>query len=118
MKTMTHENSNTTIVRSAVATSESVFLMPHLARMAVSPANTAESTAINSHIISFTYSNADLLSSDISYFGNISFGRFIHCCIPNDAFAITKNYTIKWEWVTLRHDIILRTEEDLLSGKF
>ena len=40
--TMSHENARTTIVRSAVARSESVFLIPHLARIEVSPAKTAE----------------------------------------------------------------------------
>jgi hypothetical protein len=37
----------------AVATSESVFLIPHLASMDVSPANTADSTAMTIHIFVF-----------------------------------------------------------------
>ena len=49
-KTISHEKTKTTTVRSAVATSESVFLMPHLAKIAVKPANTADKTAANSHI--------------------------------------------------------------------
>ncbi len=45
-KTMIHEKTRTTMVRKAVARSESVFLMPHLARIDVSPAKTAERTAV------------------------------------------------------------------------
>lgn len=44
--TISHEKSSTTMVRMAVAASESVFRMPHLARIAVSPANSAEATSI------------------------------------------------------------------------
>ena len=44
------ENISTTIVRSAVAKSESVFRMPHLARIAVMPAKNADNIAIISHI--------------------------------------------------------------------
>lgn len=44
--TISHEKSSTTMVRMAVAASESVFRMLHLARIAVSPANSAESTPI------------------------------------------------------------------------
>lgn len=47
---MSHEKTSTTTVLSAVARSESVFLMPHLASTAVTPAKKAESTAIKSHI--------------------------------------------------------------------
>ena len=50
MKTISQEKISTTIVRSAVATSESVLWMPHLARIEVIPAKTAESTAVNNHI--------------------------------------------------------------------
>ena len=38
MKTIIHANCKTTIVRNAVATSESVFLIPHFANIAVNPA--------------------------------------------------------------------------------
>ena len=38
------------MVRIAVATVESVFRMPHLARMAVTPAKNAEPIANRSHI--------------------------------------------------------------------
>lgn len=40
--TISHEKSSTTMVRMAVAATESVFRMPHLTRIAVSPANSAE----------------------------------------------------------------------------
>jgi len=38
------------MVRIAVATSESVFLIPHLAKMAVTPAKNAEPNANNTHM--------------------------------------------------------------------
>lgn len=38
------------MVRIAVATSESVFLIPHLAKMAVMPAKNVEPNANNTHI--------------------------------------------------------------------
>ena len=44
--TISHEKSSTTMVRMAVAASESVFRMPHLTRIAVSPANSAEAASI------------------------------------------------------------------------
>lgn len=44
--TISHEKSSTTMVRMAVAASESVFRMPHLTRSAVSPANSAEAASI------------------------------------------------------------------------
>ena len=43
---ISHEKSSTTMVRMAVAASESVFRMPHLTRIAVSPANSAEAASI------------------------------------------------------------------------
>ncbi len=43
--TMTQVNTTTTQVRSAVATSESVVLMPHLASTDTMPANSAEAKA-------------------------------------------------------------------------
>ena len=49
--TIIHEKISTTMVRRAVATSESVFFIPHFARIEVSPANTAERIAINSQVI-------------------------------------------------------------------
>ena len=49
-KTISHEKNSTTTVRIAVATVESVFRMPHLARIDVSPENRAEPKAKNSHI--------------------------------------------------------------------
>jgi hypothetical protein len=51
MKTMIQENARTTMVRIAVARSESVFLIPHFARIDVSPAKTAERIAKVSQII-------------------------------------------------------------------
>lgn len=48
--TMSQENTSTTMVRRAVATLESVCLMPHLARMEVNPANRAEPKAYAIHI--------------------------------------------------------------------
>ena len=43
------------MVRTAVATVESVSLMPHFASIAVSPANTAEPQANKSHIYTPPY---------------------------------------------------------------
>ena len=48
--TITQENSSTTMVRMAVATSESVLRMPHFARMEVTPAKNAEANAYAIHI--------------------------------------------------------------------
>ena len=48
--TIIHAKIRTTMVRIAVATVESVFRMPHLARMAVTPAKNAEPIANRSHI--------------------------------------------------------------------
>ena len=50
-KTIIHEKMRTTTVRRAVATSESVFLIPHFARIEVKPAKTAESIAMNNQVI-------------------------------------------------------------------
>lgn len=50
IQTISQENSSTTMVRIAVAASESVFLMPHFARIAVKPANSAEPNAKSTHI--------------------------------------------------------------------
>ena len=46
ISTMIQEKINTMIVRIAVAASESVFRIPHFARIAVNPAKTAEPNAI------------------------------------------------------------------------
>lgn len=43
---ISHEKSSTAMARMAVAASESVSRMPHLARIAVSPANSAEAASI------------------------------------------------------------------------
>ena len=48
--TMVHAKASTTRVRMAVATVESVFRMPHLARMAVTPAKSADPAAKRIHI--------------------------------------------------------------------
>ena len=61
-KTIKHENTSTTIVRSAVARSESVFLIPHLASIEVSPAKAAESMAAIIQSISFLRSLYDNFS--------------------------------------------------------
>ena len=45
MSTMIHEKIRTTTVRTAVATVESVFLIPHFARIEVTPAKNAEPMA-------------------------------------------------------------------------
>ena len=50
LKTINHEKIKTTIVRNAVATWESVFLIPHLARIDVIPANKADPNAYKTHI--------------------------------------------------------------------
>jgi hypothetical protein len=52
INTIIHENARTTIVLSAVAKSESVFLIPHFARIDVSPAKNAENIAEINHIAS------------------------------------------------------------------
>ena len=49
-KTISQENAKTTTVRIAVAMSESVFLIPHFARMAVNPAKTDDKIAATNHI--------------------------------------------------------------------
>ena len=48
---MTQENASTMMVRSAVATVESVLRMPHLARMEVTPAKKAEPNASTTHMM-------------------------------------------------------------------
>lgn len=48
---MSHEKSKTTDVRTAVATLELVFLIPHLDKIAVTPANIAERIAATIHNI-------------------------------------------------------------------
>jgi len=48
--TIIHENNSTTVVRSAVAVSESVFMIPHFAKTDVSPAEKADNIAIIIHI--------------------------------------------------------------------
>lgn len=50
INTIIKENSNTMAVLIAVAMSESVFLIPHFARMDVIPAKKADKIAIKSHI--------------------------------------------------------------------
>ena len=52
--TMIQENRRTTMVRRAVATSESVLRIPHLAKIEVKPANRADRTAIKSHVMKVT----------------------------------------------------------------
>jgi hypothetical protein len=50
MKTISHEKSKTITVRIAVATCESVFFIPHLAKIDVIPAKNADPNAKSSHI--------------------------------------------------------------------
>ena len=50
INTISQENASTTMVRRAVAMSESVFFIPHFANIAVKPAKTDEPTAAKSHI--------------------------------------------------------------------
>ena len=45
IQTMIQEKNNTMMVRTAVATSESVFLIPHFAKIAVIPAKNEEPIA-------------------------------------------------------------------------
>ena len=49
-KTISHEKASTTTVLIAVATVESVFLIPHFARIEVSPAKRADAKAKKIHI--------------------------------------------------------------------
>ena len=51
-RTRIHEKTKTTTVRMAVATSESVFEIPHFASMEVIPAKKAEPIAYIIHIVS------------------------------------------------------------------
>lgn len=51
IRTISHENISTIIVRTAVAASESVFLIPHFVRIAVMPAKNAEPKANSIHIV-------------------------------------------------------------------
>lgn len=50
MNTISHEKASTTTVRIAVAIFESVFFIPHLARIEVTPANRADKKANAIHI--------------------------------------------------------------------
>lgn len=50
MNTVIHANNSTTDVLNAVDTSESVFLIPHFARIDVIQAKKADKDAIMSHI--------------------------------------------------------------------
>ena len=52
INTMIQEKISTTMVLKAVATLESVFLIPHFARIPVRPAKKADPNANKSHIIS------------------------------------------------------------------
>lgn len=62
IKVISTENKRTTIVRIAVATSESVFFIPHFARTAVAPAKKADIIADMIHIMYplFTIKYADI----------------------------------------------------------
>ena len=51
IKTISQAKRSTTMVRIAVATVESVFLIPHFARIAVIPAKNAEPNANVIHIL-------------------------------------------------------------------
>ena len=51
ISTMKKDMRRTTIVRRAVATVESVFRMPHLARIEVTPAKRADKSAKSTHMI-------------------------------------------------------------------
>ena len=62
--TIIQENKRTTIVLIAVATSESVFFIPHFAKIVVRPAKTADSTAIIIHILN--YSSKILFTNSIA----------------------------------------------------
>ena len=59
---MIQEKTNTTIVRMAVAASESIFRIPHFARIDVNPAKTAEPNANKIHITSSPLSAAVVYS--------------------------------------------------------
>ena len=104
-KTIIHENSSTTIVRNAVATSESVFLIPHFARIAVTPAKSADNTAIISHIKSLLASLFNI------YFLNYTLYHFLYqptSCKNHES----KNLHIVYINGTLfRHDIFSKSPE-------
>ena len=55
--TISHEKMSTITVRTAVATSESVFFMPHFASTAVRPAKSAEPNANTIHIVTTFFSD-------------------------------------------------------------
>ena len=73
--TMSHEKINTTNVRIAVATSESVFLIPHFARIAVIPAKNEEPAAYSIHIL------CHLL---LFYYSTIKISCIINCCFSDN----------------------------------
>lgn len=78
MKTITQEKASTIMVRTAVATVESVVRMPHFAKMAVSPAKTAEPKAKSIHMF---------LSHFLSQHTHLALqqgaGALLHC-FPDD----------------------------------
>jgi hypothetical protein len=57
--TIIHEKIKTTIVLIAVATFESVFLIPHFASIDVIPAKNADPNAYNTHIFFSVYASVN-----------------------------------------------------------
>ena len=58
--TISQAKASTTRVRNAVAISESVLRMPHLAKIDVRPAKTADKTAATSHIMKSAFEPENL----------------------------------------------------------
>ena len=74
--TMTQENKNTTTVLTAVATSESVFLIPHFARTDVTPAKNADNTAIIIHITLSPSHSVRIIAHGIKSRNNVFLFRY------------------------------------------
>ena len=83
--TISQENASTTMVRIAVAMSESVFLIPHFARMAVNPAKTDDKIAAANHI--FSSSNDTLYARRFSYVTTLSAGGNINRALVPSAIS-------------------------------
>lgn len=79
--TISQENASTTTVRIAVATSESVFRIPHFARIAVIPAKKEDPTAYNIHILSIFLPVTAAFYDLFNQIGFESLHDFFHCLI-------------------------------------
>jgi hypothetical protein len=87
-RTIAHMKINTTMVRRAVATVESMSLRPHLASMEVNPAKNAEPTAyrIHTETLCFAYiynsRNPEKIPDRFLQFDDTEGNRARDCAIP------------------------------------